>query len=74
MLEPGTTRHTIPFEHIEVALTLAEALATEYGLQPGPVTPGDVEAAYLRRMKLKRAEFGLKPSKAGGRQPTKQEI
>jgi hypothetical protein len=54
----STTRQTIPFEHIEVALTLAEALGAEYGLQPEPVTPGEVEAAYLRRMKLKRAEFG----------------
>jgi hypothetical protein len=41
-----------------LATTLAEALAVEYDLQPEPVTPGDVEAAYLRRMKLKRAEFG----------------
>lgn len=54
----GTTRNKVPFEHIEVALTLAEALAADYGLQPEPVTPGEVEAAYLRRMKLKRAEFG----------------
>ncbi len=54
----GTTRNKIPFEHIELATMLAEALGFEYNLQPQPVTPAEVEAAYLRRMKAAGAELG----------------
>jgi hypothetical protein len=54
----STTRNRLPVEHIELAHRLAEALGTEQGLAPDPVTPAEIEAAYLRRMKLKRAELG----------------
>jgi hypothetical protein len=54
----GTSRNKVKFEHIEFALLLAEALAAEYNLQPEPVTPDEVEAAYLRRIKAKGAELG----------------
>jgi hypothetical protein len=54
----GTTRNKVPVEHIEVALRLAEALAAEQDISPEPVTATEVEAAYLRRMKAKRAELG----------------
>jgi CBS domain-containing protein len=52
----GTTRNKVPIEHIEMALRLAEALGQEQGLRPAPVSANDVEAAYLRRLKVKRAE------------------
>ena len=51
----STSRNKVPVEHIELALLLAETLAAEQNLQPEPVTANDVEAAYLRRMKAKRA-------------------
>jgi hypothetical protein len=54
----GTTRRRVPFEHIELALGLAETLAMEQELTADPVTPAEVEAAYLRRLKARRAEFG----------------
>jgi len=60
----GTSRNKIPFEHIEMAMMLAEVVGTEYGLQPEPVTPDEVEAAYLRRMKAKSAELGPPPEVA----------
>ncbi|HID62685.1 MAG TPA: hypothetical protein EYP49_08130 [Anaerolineae bacterium] len=59
----GTTRHNVPFEHTELAVRLAEALAGEDGPRPEPVTPGEVEAAYLRRMKVSSA--GLGPPRSG---------
>jgi hypothetical protein len=54
----GTTRNKVPFEHIEVATMLAEALGAEHGLQPEPVMPEAVEAAYLRRLKVTGARLG----------------
>lgn len=57
----STTRNHVPFEHIELATMLAEALGTEYDLHPEPVTPAEVEAAYLRRMKANEAELGAPP-------------
>lgn len=54
----STSRNKVPFEHIEVATLLAEALGVEASLQPEPVTPAEVEAAYLRRMKAAEAEIG----------------
>jgi hypothetical protein len=54
----GTTRNKVPFEHIEMATLLAEALGAEHGLQPELVTPETVEAAYLRRMKVTEARLG----------------
>ncbi|NIP71364.1 MAG: hypothetical protein GTO04_20055, partial [Planctomycetales bacterium] len=54
----STTRNRVRFEHIELALALAEVLAVEYEIPLPPVTPVEVEAAYLRRMKAKRAELG----------------
>ncbi|GIK38121.1 MAG: hypothetical protein BroJett011_19540 [Chloroflexota bacterium] len=54
----GTTRNKIPFEHVELATMIAEALGTETGLTPDPVEAGEVEAAYLRRMKATGAEIG----------------
>jgi hypothetical protein len=57
----STTRNHVPFEHIELATMLAEALGTEYDLHPEPVTPAEVEAAYLRRMKAGGAELGAPP-------------
>lgn len=57
----GTTRNRVPFEHIELATMLAEALGAEYDLHPEPVTPADVEATYLRRMKAAGAELGAPP-------------
>jgi hypothetical protein len=54
----GTTRNKVPFEHIELATLIAEALGAEGGLAPEPVTPEEVEAAYLRRMKAAGAEIG----------------
>ena len=58
----GTTRKKIPFEHIELATMLAEALALDYGVQQEPVTAGEVEAAYLRRMKAPEAVIGPPPA------------
>jgi hypothetical protein len=52
----GTSKNKVPIEHIEMALRLAEALGQEQGLKPAPVSANDVEAAYLRRLKVKRAE------------------
>ena len=54
----GTSRNKVPFEHIELALLLAETLGHEAGLLPEPVTATEVEAAYLRRMKAAEAEIG----------------
>lgn len=54
----STTRNRIPIEHIELATALAETLALEYDIPLPPVTAAEVEAAYLRRMKAKRAELG----------------
>jgi hypothetical protein len=54
----STSRNRIPFEHIELALRMAEALGAERGLRPEPVTAEQVEAAYLRRMKADGAELG----------------
>jgi hypothetical protein len=54
----STTRNRVPIEHIELALAMAEVLALEYDIPLPPVTPSEVEAAYLRRMKAKRAELG----------------
>lgn len=54
----STTRQKVPFEHIELALWLAETLGAELGLQPEPVTPAEVERAYLRRMKATTAQIG----------------
>ncbi|MBE7556712.1 MAG: hypothetical protein HS126_37150 [Anaerolineales bacterium] len=55
------TRNHVPFEHIELATILAEALGAEHDLHPEPVTPGEVEAAYLRRMKAGGAELQRLP-------------
>lgn len=54
----GTSRNKVPFEHIELALLLAETLGQEAGLLPEPVTATEVETAYLRRMKAAEAEIG----------------
>jgi hypothetical protein len=54
----STTRDRIPFEHIELATLMAEALGKEERLVTEPVTAAEVEAAYLRRMKAARAEIG----------------
>jgi hypothetical protein len=54
----GTTRNRIPFEHIEIAILLAEALGAETNLHPEPISIEAVEAAYLRRMKVREAELG----------------
>ncbi len=54
----GTTRNRVPFEHIELATLLAEAIGAESQLQPEPLPLEAVEAAYLRRMKVKAAELG----------------
>jgi len=54
----STTRNKVPFEHIELATMLAEALGAEQGLVPDPVEASEVEAAYLRRMKVAEAEIG----------------
>jgi hypothetical protein len=54
----STTRNKVKIEHIELATALAETLALEYDIPLPPVTPAEVEAAYLRRMKAKRAEVG----------------
>jgi hypothetical protein len=54
----STTRNRVPVEHIELATALAETLALEYDIPLPPVTAEAVEAAYLRRMKAKRAELG----------------
>jgi hypothetical protein len=43
-----TTRNRVPFEHTELAVRLAEALAG--GERPDPAAPGEIEAAYLRRL------------------------
>jgi len=58
----GTTRKKIPFEHIEVATMLGEALAADYEVEPEPVSANEVEAAYLRRMKAKVAVIGPPPA------------
>ena len=57
----GTTRKKIPFEHVELATMLAEALALDYGVQQEPVSAGEVEAAYLRRMKAPEAVIAPPP-------------
>lgn len=54
----STTRQKVPFEHIELALWLAETLGAELGLQPEAVTPAEVERAYLRRLKATSAQIG----------------
>ena len=54
----STTRNRLPIEHIELATALAETLALEYDISLPPITAEAVEAAYLRRMKAKRAELG----------------
>ncbi len=51
----STTRQGIPFEHIEMATRFAEVIAQEFGLQFKPVSPEEIEAAYLRRMKVSGA-------------------
>jgi hypothetical protein len=54
----STSRHKLPVEHIELALELAETLALEQGVPLPPVSPAEVEAAFLRWLKVKRAEIG----------------
>jgi hypothetical protein len=54
----STSRSKLPVEHIELSLELAETLALEQGVPLPPVTAAEVEAAYLRRLKAKRAEIG----------------
>ena len=54
----STSRQKIPVEHIELATALAETLALEAGLELPPVTAEQVEAAYLRRLKVERVSFG----------------
>jgi hypothetical protein len=66
----STTRNKVKIEHIELATALAETLALEYDVPLPPVTPAEVEAAYLRRMKAKRAELG--PPQARELPPTIQ--
>ncbi len=51
----GTTRNRIRFEHTELAVRLAEAVADT---QPEPASPEEIEGAYLRRMKVSSAELG----------------
>lgn len=53
----GTSKNKVPIEHIELAIQMVETLAAEYGLAIDPVTANDVEAAYLRRLKIRRAEL-----------------
>lgn len=55
----STTRNKLPVEHIELALALAETLATEHELAPEPATAGEVEAAYLRRLKVSEARLDV---------------
>ncbi len=55
----GTTRSKVKFEHIEMAMMLAETIGAADGLKPAlPPTAEAVEAAYLRRMKAQGAELG----------------
>ncbi len=54
----STTRNKIPFEHIELALRMAEVLGEDIDLRPEPVSAEQVEAAYLRRMKADGATVG----------------
>ena len=54
----STTRQKVPVEHTEIAVALAEALAGLDGPRPEPATPGEIEAAFLHRMKAARAELG----------------
>lgn len=54
----NTTRDSIPLEHIEIAHKLAEVLAAETGDTPAPAMPDEVEAAWLRRLKVDGAELG----------------
>jgi len=54
----GVRIKKVPFEHIEQAYCMAELLLdqeAEVALEP--VTPREIEAAYLRRLKAKRAEL-----------------
>jgi hypothetical protein len=57
----STTRQKVPFEHIELAMLLAETIGARYDLRPEPVTAAEVEVAYLRRMKATEAEVGPPP-------------
>ena len=54
----STTRHRIPFEHIELALAMATVIGQEEGLTSEPVTGEAVEAAYLRRLKATTVTLG----------------
>jgi len=54
----SSTRQSIPFDHTELALRLAESLGAKDRLQPEPATPEEVEAAYLRRLQAREARLG----------------
>lgn len=54
----STTRHKIPFEHIELALAMATVIGNEEGLTSEPVSGEAVEAAYLRRLKATTVTLG----------------
>ena len=45
-----------------MALELAETLALDHNVPLPPVSPAEVEAAFLRRLKVKRAEIGPPPA------------
>jgi hypothetical protein len=51
----STTRNRIRFEHTELAVRLAEAVADA---KPEPASAEEIEGAYLRRMRVSSAELG----------------
>jgi hypothetical protein len=63
----NTTRGSVPFDHTELAVRVAEAVG---GAAPEPAAPEEVEAAYLRRALSPRrggeaaAEMGPPPAEA----------
>ncbi|MEM7346883.1 MAG: hypothetical protein AAF485_21805 [Chloroflexota bacterium] len=59
----STSRNRIAFEHIEVATRFAEVIAQEFDLSCEAISPEQIEAAYLRRMKVNTVRL------AGATQP-----
>ncbi len=53
----STSRNRLEFEHIELATRLAEVIAGDMDLHFEPVSPEQIEAAYLRRMKAPTASL-----------------
>ena len=53
----NSSRRKIPVEHVELAVAIAQ-VAGKLAITPEPAEPDEIEAAFLRRMKVEKAVLG----------------